>query len=415
MNPGTDDAPGRRSAALAVALAWSVLLLLPIGRTSELPLLVAALVGLPLLWRHARAPALALVLVLLAAYALPAVLSAIDAVDPRKSWTTALGSLRFGLYAAAIVLLLGGHARGQALLGDLIAALVGLWTLDGLVQAATGWSLGGALVADRVSGIFGADDLKLGPVLAVLSPFALLAARRRFGRVGLAVAWLALAAAILLAGARAGWVMYALVSVVLLWREVPRMLPFVASLLALASLAVGVSLLALRGSAEFAERLARTAAVFGGDRASIDHALAGRLPIFETAWAMGSAHPVNGVGVRGFRVAYADHAAADDPWLRPEQGGAALHPHQVVLELFAETGVPGLLAWLLAAAVAIRAWRLADAATREHALAPGLALAAMLFPLNTHFAFYSSFWGLLFWWLLALYAAALVCDPREAR
>lgn len=415
MNPGAGDARDRRGAALAVALAWSVLLLLPIGRTSELPLLVAVLVGLPLLWRHSRAPALALVLVLIAAYALPALLSALDAVDPRKSWTTALGSLRFGLYAAAMVLLLGGHARSQALLADMVAALVGLWTLDALVQAATGWSLGGALDADRVSGIFGADDLKLGPVLAVLSPFALLTARRRFGRAGLAVAWLALAAAILLAGARAGWMMYAVVSVVLLWREVPRVLPFVAALLALGVLAASVSLLALRGSAEFAERIARTTAVFGGDRASIDHALAGRLPIFETAWAMGSAHPVNGVGVRGFRVAYADYAAVDDPWLRPEQGGAALHPHQVLLELFAETGVVGVFAWLLAAAAAIRAWRRAGSEQRERALAPGLALAVMLFPLNTHFAFYSSFWGLLFWWLLALYATALVRDPREAR
>jgi O-antigen ligase len=415
MNPGAHEARGRRGAALAVALAWSVLLLLPIGRTSELPLLVAVLVGLPLLWRHARAPALALVFVLIAAYALPALLSAIDAVDPQKSWTTALGSLRFGLYAAAMVLLLGGHARSQALLADTVAALIGLWTLDALVQAATGWSLGGALDADRVSGIFGADDLKLGPVLAVLSPFPLLVARRRFGRGAMALAWLALAAAILLAGARAGWVMYAVVSVVLLWREVPRLLPFVASLLALCVLAASVSLLAQRGSDEFAERMARTAAVLGGDRASIDHALAGRLPIFETAWTMGSAHPVNGVGVRGFRVAYAEHAAADDPWLRPEQGGAALHPHQVLLELFAETGVIGLLAWLIAVAAAVRAWRRADAAVRERALAPGLALLAMLFPLNTHFAFYSSFWGLLFWWLLALYATALVRDPREAR
>ena len=231
----------------------------------------------------------------------------------------------------------------------------------------------------------------------------------------MALAWLVLAAAILLAGARAGWVMYGVVSVVLLWREVPRVLPFVLSLLALGTLAAGVSLLALRGSAEFAERVARTTAALGGDRASIDHALAGRLPIFETAWAMGLAHPINGVGARGFRVAYADYAAVDDPWLRPEQGGAALHPHQILLELFAETGLIGVLAWLIAAAAAISAWRRADAAARERALAPGLALAAMLFPLNTHFAFYSSFWGLLFWWLLALYATALVRDPREAR
>jgi hypothetical protein len=34
----------------------------------------------------------------------------------------------------------------------------------------------------------------------------------------------------------------------------------------------------------------------------------------------------------------------------------------------------------------------------------------MCFPLNTHLAFYSSFWGLLFWWLLAAFAATLT--PR---
>jgi hypothetical protein len=41
------------------------------------------------------------------------------------------------------------------------------------------------------------------------------------------------------------------------------------------------------------------------------------------------------------------------------------------------------------------------------ARAPALALIAMCFPLNTHLAFYSAWWGLLFWWLLALYCAAL--------
>jgi hypothetical protein len=31
----------------------------------------------------------------------------------------------------------------------------------------------------------------------------------------------------------------------------------------------------------------------------------------------------------------------------------------------------------------------------------------MLFPLNTHLAFYSAWWGLLFAWLLGLWCAAL--------
>ncbi|MFN7550292.1 MAG: O-antigen ligase family protein [Pseudomonadota bacterium] len=405
--------PDRRRAVAGAALAFLVLLLLPVGRSAELPLLIAAAWAVALLWRHARGADLALVLGLCAAYTLPAILSTFDAVDAGKSWTTAIGSLRFALFGAAMVLLLAGQPRTRAVLWDLVAALVALWTLDALVQGATGWSLGGAMTADRVSGVFGADNLKLGPVLAVLSPFALLSARERLGRAGLGVAWLVLASVILVAGARAGWVMFVLVTVVLLRRELPRGRDFALALLGAGILAGAVGAIARQASPPFAERVARTAAVFEGGRAGLDHALAGRLPIFETAWAMGAAHPFNGVGVRGYRHAYAAHAAADDPWLRPENGGAALHPHQVLLELWAETGALGVLAWLAGAALAIRAWRRADVAAREAALAPGLALAVMVFPLNTHFAFYSSFWGLLFGWLLALYAAALARPSRE--
>jgi hypothetical protein len=36
-----------------------------------------------------------------------------------------------------------------------------------------------------------------------------------------------------------------------------------------------------------------------------------------------------------------------------------------------------------------------------------LALGVMLFPLNTHLAFYSAWWGLLFAWLLGLWCASL--------
>jgi hypothetical protein len=61
----------------------------------------------------------------------------------------------------------------------------------------------------------------------------------------------------------------------------------------------------------------------------------------------------------------------------------------------------------------VRAWRRADAAARERARAPALALIAMCFPLNSHLAFYSTWWSLVFWWLLALYFAAL--GARDAR
>src|SRR5690606_33936197 len=105
--------------------------------------------------------------------------------------------------------------------------------------------------------------------------------------------------------------------------------------------------------------------------------------------------------------AYAAHAQPGDPFVDAGSGLGAAHAHQIVLEAFSETGLVGVAGWLLAATLLVRAWRRADAAARERAFAPALALLAMCFPLNTHLAFYSAWWGLLYWWLAAFCCAAL--------
>jgi O-antigen ligase len=397
----------QRQAAL---MLWLPLLLLPLGRMAELPFSALALLGIVLWWQHramlAQAAPWRLVLVLFAAYWLPAVLSAFDAVNPAKTWRTVTEAPRFVFFAACACVLLRGRATTQARLQGLVAIVVLLWALDALMQALTGHSLAGPLASDRVSGVFGAGNLKLGPALAVLSPFALIEAYTRYGLRIAALVWLLLAAALLLAGARAGWLAFALVSVVLIWgwagsarrRVVWLSLPLLA----------GAALMAMAYQLHepFRARVDRTWQLTQGDAAAVDHALAGRLPIWRTAWHMGSAQAINGVGVRGFRYAYAAHAAADDPWVDARTGLGALHPHHIVLEVFAETGLLGVIAWLCGA---LAAWRAYRAARREapYAQAPALALWAMCFPLNTHLAFYSAFWGLLFWWLIALFCANL--------
>ena len=126
------------------------------------------------------------------------------------------------------------------------------------------------------------------------------------------------------------------------------------------------------------------------------------------------AHPVLGVGVRGFRYAYPAYADPGDTFVDTSSDEGASHAHQIVLEVLSETGVIGLLFWVAGAAFAIRAWRRADAPARERALAPALALAAMCFPLNTHLAFYSAWWGLLFWWLLSLYVRVAYAERADA-
>ena len=80
---------------------------------------------------------------------------------------------------------------------------------------------------------------------------------------------------------------------------------------------------------------------------------------------------------------------------------------QLVLEILTETGSIGLLLWLAGVVLAWRAWRSVGAAARERAFPVSLALGVMLFPLNTHLAFYSAWWGLLFAWLLGLWCAGL--------
>lgn len=124
------------------------------------------------------------------------------------------------------------------------------------------------------------------------------------------------------------------------------------------------------------------------------------------------AHPLNGVGARGFRQAYP--ACNPAPAQAPAWGdGPAFHAHQIVLEILAETGVIGLLLWLAGAAQAWRAWRYSSLAARAQARPAMIALVATVFPLNTHLAFYSSFWGGLSLMLAGLYAGALLNDDAD--
>jgi O-antigen ligase len=399
-----------------MVLVLAVLVVLPLGRGAELPFTLGALAGLVLLARRRidlRAPAPRLVLALFACYWLPALLSGLGAVEPGKTWSTTATTLRFLPFALFATWALRDAERWPAL-RDAVALVTALWALDAYVQMATGYSLGGPAEAERVSGILGAGNLKLGPVLATLAPFGLLAARARFGLRGLIVAFIVLAGPILLAGSRAAWLSYALVGALLAWRETRDWRRFlgIAALFALALGAIGA--LALKDSARFGARIERSLLALHGTEAAVDEASAGRLSIWRTALAMSAAHPLTGVGVRGFRYAYPQYAAPADRFVDTAGETGASHAHQIVLEVLSETGLIGLLGWLAGAGFALRAWWRADAAARERALAPGLALVAMCFPLNTHLAFYSAWWGLWFWWLLALYGAALGARAQDA-
>jgi O-antigen ligase len=415
MTPvGTSLKSVLRSPLLPFAL---VVVLLPFGRSAELGTFLCLLGVILLLVREPQAllqhPGARLLRWLLAAYLGAALLSAPDSIVPGKSWGTVAGLLRFvplGVYACFAI----RRERKLQALYVAVALVLGLWTLDAWVQALTGWSLGGHAEAERISGIFGADNLKLGPTLAVLSPFALWAARWRFGHRGWLLALVLMLGPILLAGSRAAWLMYGLVALGFAWHalgSVRRFALFCAGGAVLLALGLGV---AWNASERFQVRAERTLLALPGSGQALDTALSGRLDIWRAAEGMIAAHPVNGVGVRGFRYAYPRYAPAADHFLVAESCGAgegACHAHQLVLEILSETGGCGLLLWLAGVVVAWRAWRAVGVAARARAFPATLALGVMLFPLNTHLAFYSAWWGLLFAWLLGLWCAALFVEP----
>jgi len=345
----------------------------------------------------------ALTTVLFLAYWLPQLLSAPDAFNAPRAWREVLLDLRY-LPFLWLVAMAVANERGRRLTFTGLALIAGFWLLDGLVQAATGWSLGGPATADRLSGVFGAENLKLGLVLASLAPFPLTAAAERFGVAGWMTVALALVVVVLLGGTRASWLTLGLVLLASGWLQFRARRVVVAMLLgsALAMAAV------FTFSDTLQQRVERTTAALSGDQAGMDHALSGRLPIWRTAVDMALAHPVNGVGVRSFRDAYPVYAQPDDPWLADAEHGAGYHAHQIVLEVLSETGLIGAFLWLGGAALAWRAWRFASPAARLCARAPALALAVTVFPFNTHLAVYSTFWGGLVLLLFALYAGSLL-------
>ncbi len=367
----------------------------------------------------------ALTTVLFIAYWLPETISAADAVDRGRALREAAADLRYLPFLWIVASAVASETGRRQTFGGL-AIIVSVWTIDGLLEAATNtsplfWGIdqikqlisghgmctaADVAALDRLSGVLGPCNLKLGIVLASLSPFALDAAGRRFGRIGWLSAASMIGLVILLAGARAAWLTYGLVLLWSGWRLLgwKRLL----GVFALgAVLLVGAAML----SPPVAERLDRSTAALTGDAEGVDHALSGRSRIWSAALCMARTHPINGVGARGFREAFpaCDQEAGE---LAAWGTGPALHAHQIVLEVLSETGVLGLLLWLAGAAMAWRAWRFADVESRANARPAMLALAVTVFPLNTHLASYSTFWGGVLLLLSALYAGSLL--SREA-
>jgi hypothetical protein len=386
-----------------VVLAWSFLLLLPFGRSSELPMFIMAILGGVLIWKHGRQAvweggARTFSLLFLCIW-VPIALSVPDSLWFEKSLRTALSFPRIYLAGIYMIWMLREELARKRLL-KLAAWLLLFWVVDALIQAAAGYDLLGYAYPDRLNGLFGPHNWKLGLTLAMLSPMVWEYFARHGTKWQLVLAWLGTAAVVLLASNRESWIVFAIANVMWGWVYARRsgfnplklLLPIV-----LVAVVAGVG--TYQVNAKFAQRVNQSVAVLDFSYAGLETASSERMHLWGNALAVLENHPVNGAGVRAYRYAYPQYAKPGDIFLSPD-GTGAIYAHQLLLEVGSETGLIGLAGLLAFFVILIRARR----GLSQHPLAwaAWLGAFAWLFPINTHTALYSAYWSLLLGWLVAI-------------
>lgn len=393
-------------------LAWSFLLLLPFGRSSELPMFIMAILGGILIWKLGKAVvweggARTFSLLFLCIW-IPIVLSVPDSLWLKKSLSTALTFPRIYLAGIYLIWMLREDLARERLL-KLSAWLMLFWVFDALVQAVIGYDLLGYAYPERLNGLFGEGNWKLGLTLAMLSPMVWEYFSRHGARWQLALAWLGTAAVVLLASNRESWIVFAVATVMWGWVYARRLGFSPLKLLAPIALTVMIAGAgAYHLNPKFAQRVDQSAAALNFSYAGLETASSERMHLWENALMVMGSHPVNGAGVRAYRYAYPQYAKPGDIFISPD-GTGAIYAHQLLLEVGSETGLIGLTGLLVFFVIFVGSGR----GLSKNPLAWGAWLGAFawLFPINTHTALYSAYWSLLTGWLLAV---SSVGHPRTS-
>lgn len=386
-----------------VVLAWSFLLLLPFSRSSELPVFIMAILGGALIWKHGKQAtwqggAKTFSLLFLCIW-IPIALSVPDSLWVKKSLSTALTYPRIYLAGIYLIWMLREDLARQRLL-KLSAWLLLFWVADALIQAVVGYDLLGYAYPDRLNGLFGPDNWKLGLTLAMLSPIVWEYVSRNGAKWQLALAWLGTAAVVLLASNRESWIVFAIATLMWSWVYARRLGFHPIKLLApvvLAGAVAGVA--AYQVNPKFAQRVDQSSAVLDGNYESLNNASSYRLHLWSNAVTVLENHPINGAGVRSYRYAYAQYAEENDPYISAD-GTGMIYAHQLLLEVGSETGLIGLIGLFAFFLVFIRSGK--GLSINPIAWVAWLGVFAWLFPFNTHTALYSAYWSLLIGWMIAV-------------
>jgi O-antigen ligase len=397
-------------------LIWSCLVVLPIGRVVEVPVMLMAIAGIYLLFKHWRTwrnlPAFRLFGTVFLLAWIPILVSLVDAVRVESTATMTVNHLRFG-FGGLFILHVLSTPRAQQRFLALCAWVLLFWVVDGMVQVSFGRDLFGFAPpetmpgVERLNALFGREGLVYATVLTVFCPLLWEHARRHWARWQLVAVVFATVLIVLLSGTRSAWISIGvlLLAYGILFSIRYRRLSLHLSAAAIVAVTVTVTALWF-GSEQFAGRLNTAVGAFTDSADAVSDAIGHRYWIARGAVNMIRANAVNGVGAGGFRYAFPDYAAADDPYFNAGPAFSPSHSHHLWLEILSESGIIGAAGLATLLLLLVMAGVRAPAHVQRCMLPYALCLLVAYFPVNSHMAIYSSFWSQILWWLIALYCAA---------
>lgn len=395
---------------------WSLLIILSAvflfaTKTSfNIPMYIMACTGLYRLIKNGtfyKSPSMHFIFILFFSLWLPMLFSLTDAVALPHSLKTTLPYLRF-LFAAYFIV---DEVQKKSLHNKLIIGIViivSFWCLDALFQFFVGVDIFTyPIYAGYADGLFSPKGTS-GHILAILSPIYFEFLRRHHSKHKyLWLLLLLLFVIVFLGGKRTAWMMLlsscGMYSLYLFHIDRSAALKAVLMIPPIIALTLG---LFLTQNQLLQNRVNITMGLFSGDYAATNIASSKRLPLWKTGINTYQAHKINGVGPRGFRHVYDDFSSPDDLLLVTDPGNKN-HPHLILLEIMVETGLLGLLGYIIFWLYLFRLSFQLIKANNAHHLPWLMCIMIATLPYNAGLAFYGSYWSSITWWVI-LVAASFV-------
>ena len=419
-------------ARIASGLLLAFVALLPAEPLYNAPLIALAILGtIRLISRRIRlgSPENRFLCIAFLCVWLPMLASLPDAVNLVESFRK---TASLCLYFLGGVYVVGAYRRFRDL--DWImtgtSAVCIFWALDALWQFQTGADWFGIPYeeGERLTGVFYTG--RIGYLLASFAPFVFETVRRWWRRWWWSPLLLApYLMTIALSGSRTSWGALAIATAgyllfLALWSDRTRpsgrrrKSRCIAAVLAATVLAALLSSYAWPGGNErvwkvVEPRVESLAGLWSGDREQFERAVNLRLSIWMTAVNMWSDHWLNGVGPRGFHHAYNEYNPEKDYFLLHDGShGAATTPHLQLLEIATETGVIGLLGYVILAVAFVARLRNLTGDSFRSVYPYALTLVVALFPFTGHLGFYGVLSAGVIWWMVIVCASAFAVAAR---